>query len=286
MPMHVRDATSAEIAAWAPERRPDQIATALASDDGAAGVVLAHEPFDSEVFHRRIARVVSLIAPSPASLRFLLAALADRAAELGVVQILRRVRLGDFQEIWALENSGFEIMDVGVTFATAIRRPIPTPSFEDLEVRVATDDDMRALVPPMIERPWGSRYESDPGYAPEDIRELRSRWMWNSHRGRAQAVFVGLLEGRPAGYVICLHHGTMGEIDLVGTLPEHRGRRVAPRVLGHSMAWFSTRATTVTVRTQATNFTAATLYERAGFTLQSSDATFRLNVDGSRERVT
>ena len=279
--MHVRDATPTEIAGWAPGRDDAQIVTALASDDGAAGVVLLREPFDSEIFHRPIARILLLTAPSAPALRPLLAALARRARELGIAQILRRVRLGDYEEIWALENGGFEIMDVGVTFARSIQGPIEAPA-DDLEVRIATDDDMHELVPPMIERPWGSRYESDPGYSPEEVRELRSRWMWNSHRGRAQAVFVGLLEGRPAGYVICLLHGTSGEIDLVGTLPEYRGRRVAPRVIQHSLAWFSTRAKLVTVRTQATNFTAATLYERAGFTLQSSDATFRLDLDGSK----
>src|SRR5262245_27234932 len=194
--MHVRDATPGEIAAWAPGRDPGQIAAALASDDGAR-VVLLREPFDSELFHRPITRIVSLVAPSPTAFRPLLAALARRAREIGIAQVLRRVRLGDYDEIWALENGGFEIMDVGVTFARAIDGPIEAPA-GDLQVRIATDDDMHALVPPMIERPWGSRYESDPGYAPEEVRELRSRWMWNSHRGRAQAVFVGLLEGRPA----------------------------------------------------------------------------------------
>jgi ribosomal protein S18 acetylase RimI-like enzyme len=280
--MQLRDAAPEELAAWAPGKNASQIAAALASTDGAAGIVLAREPFDSDVIHRSITRVTSLTAPSPAAYGALLAAVIRKAASLGVAQILRRVRLGDFQEIWALEGSGFEIMDVGVTFARKVEGPIAMPSFHDLDVRIATDDDMRSLVPLMIESPWGSRYESDPGYAPEDIRELRSRWMWNSHRGRAQAVFAGLLEGRPAGYVICLLHEATGEIDLVGTLPEFRGRRVAPRILEHALAWFSTRARLVTVRTQATNFTAATLYERTAFTLQGSDATFRLDIEGSK----
>jgi hypothetical protein len=46
------------------------------------------------------------------------------------------------------------------------------------------------------------------------------------------------------------------------------------------MAWFLSKAELVTVRTQATNYAAANLYERAGFTLRSSDLTFRLSLDG------
>ena len=57
-----------------------------------------------------------------------------------------------------------------------------------------------------------------------------------------------------------------------------RGRRVAARILAAAVSWLSTRATLVTVRTQATNVAAATLYERSGFTLHASDLTFRLDL--------
>ena len=129
----------------------------------------------------------------------------------------------------------------------------------------------------MVLEPWASRYEADPAYAPTRVRELRSRWLSNSHRGRAQAFFVGMLDGQPAGYVTCNVDGRtgIGEIELVGTLPAFRGRRVASRVLEHALGWFGTRTSLVTVRTQATNIGAATLYERAASPCSSSDLTFR-----------
>ncbi len=85
------------------------------------------------------------------------------------------------------------------------------------------------------------------------------------------------MEGQAAGYVTCNVDGRtgIGEIELVGTMPAFRGRRVASRVMEHALWWFGTRTSLVTVRTQATNIGAATLYERAGFTLHSSDLTFR-----------
>jgi GNAT superfamily N-acetyltransferase len=168
-----------------------------------------------------------------------------------------------------------------------MREAISPPASDDLIVRPSTDADMEAIVAAMVGQPWGSRYESDPAYDAGRIRDLRGRWLWNSHRGRADVVLVGILDGRPAGYVTCrLDRSTgHGEIELVGTLPEFRGRRVASRILAHATAWFSTRATAVTVRTQATNIAAANLYETGGFTLRSSDMTFRLTIgrhDGAR----
>jgi len=278
--MRAREATPQELAALLPDAHPERVLAALALEDGSGGVVLGREPFDSEIFARSIAKVLVGKAPSTLAHRVLYAALSARAATCGVAQVLRRVAVADLPEIWALEATGFELMDVGVTFARKLGGRIETPTWNDLTVRIGTDEDMAAIVPAMIERPWGSRYEADPGYTPQQVRELRSQWLWNCHRGRADAVFVGVLAGEPAGYVTCLLHAAtgVGEIDLVGTLPAFRGRGVASRILEHAVAWLSTRCRLATVRTQATNFAAAGLYEKAGFTLNASDMTFRLNV--------
>ena len=177
-------------------------------------------------------------------------------------------------------------MDVGVTFSRTLRGPIEPAVHEDLTIRPSTDDDIEQIVEAMVRDPWGSRYESDPAYEPARVRELRTRWLWNSHRGRADVVLVGVLDGRPAGYVTCrLDHGAgTGDIELVGTLPGFRGRRVASRVLADAVAWFSMRTAVVTVRTQATNIAAANLYESGGFTLRGSDMTFRLISQSARGR--
>jgi GNAT superfamily N-acetyltransferase len=169
-------------------------------------------------------------------------------------------------------------MDVGVTFAQRVapgtRQAV---NHDDLRIALSTDSDIELIARDMVLEPWASRYEADPAYAPERVRELRSRWLTNLHRGRAQAFFVGTMEGQPAGYVTCNIDGRtgIGDIELVGTMPAFRGRKVASRVMEHALWWFGTRTHLVTVRTQATNIGAATLYERAGFTLHSSDLTFR-----------
>ncbi len=281
----VRDARAEEIAARFAGIVPSTVAVGLVLETAPAGgpggaLAFAPEPFDSSVLGLRIGRIVSASAPSSSAWLALLAELGRRARLEGYDQILRRTGLENLPEIWALEGAGFELMDVGVTFSRTLRGPIAPGVHEDLTIRPSTDDDIAQIVEAMVRDPWGSRYESDPAYDASRVRDLRTRWLWNSHRGRADVILVGVLDGRPAGYVTCRldHGGGPGEVELVGTLPGFRGRRVASRVLADAVAWFSTRTTVVTVRTQATNIAAANLYESGGFTLRGSDMTFRLNL--------
>jgi ribosomal protein S18 acetylase RimI-like enzyme len=282
----VRDAAGEEIGTTFPGVPASAISMGLLLDAGDRGALaFGPEPFDSAVFGLRIGRIVSASAQSAAGYRSLLAEVTRRARTEGYDQILCRTGLDNLAQVWALERAGFELMDAGVTFARSLTGAVQAPVYEDLLVRPSTDDDIERIVVAMVGQPWGSRYESDPAYDPARVAELRKRWLWNSQRGRADVILVGVLDGQPAGYGTCrLDAGSgHGEIELVGTLPEFRGRRVASRVLAHAVAWFSTRASLVTVRTQATNIAAANLYESGGFTLRSSDLTFRLSIDRRNE---
>jgi ribosomal protein S18 acetylase RimI-like enzyme len=167
-------------------------------------------------------------------------------------------------------------MDIGLTFSRTFAGPHEPAANPEVEVDFATERDVDSLLETVLDAPWGSRYEADPAYAPGAVRELRARWLRNSLAGRADAFLIGFVDGVPAGYVTCRIHGDVGEIDLVGTAPAYRRRRVAATVVDHALGWFSTRVADVTVRTQATNFAAAQLYERSGLRLLQSDLTYRL----------
>jgi GNAT superfamily N-acetyltransferase len=274
----IREARRQEISVLFPDLDPARRAFVLMSGDEQAAVALAREPFDSELFGLEIGRIAGARASSAAEYRRLFEAALQRARALGYDQVLRRTAVASLAEIWGLEGAGFELMDVGITFAQRVGPDMrQAVSHSDLEVALSTDADIEAITRDMLLEPWASRYEADPAYAPDRVRELRSRWLANLHRGRAQAFFVGTMEGQPAGYVTCSVDSRtgIGDIELVGTMPAFRGRRVASRVLDHALWWFGTRTHLVTVRTQATNIGAATLYERAGFTVHSSDLTFR-----------
>ncbi|MFD2080549.1 Acetyltransferase (GNAT) family protein [Actinopolymorpha cephalotaxi] len=284
--MKVRELTADELAARNGVGH-EKVAVALGFDEAADGsLAFGRESFDSELLGLEIGRILDARAPTAQAHQELLSELASRARGLGFAQVLRRVDASDLPAVWALERSGFELMDVGVSFVRRLPGPMELPTYDDLVVRPATEDDVRAIVSGMAGSAWGSRYESDPAYTPDRVQALRTRWLWNSYRHRADAFLVGVVDRTAtAGYVTCCLDGAgtaTGEIELVGTLPAFRRRRVAARILEHALAWFSNRASVVLVRTQATNVAAAALYEQAGFTLHASDLTFRLSLD-SRE---
>ena len=251
---------------------------ACVKDD--ATIAFTREPFDSEIFGLEIGRIQAAQASSAAGYRALFEAVLSDARAGRYDQVLRRTSLLNLPEIWALEATGFELMDIVVTFARRVMPGSQAPEWPDLRIEPATEETAAIIARDMVDDPWASRYEADPAYDPADVRELRRRWLMNSHRGRAQGFFVGIVERRPVGYATCLLDAKSGEgeIELVGTLPAFRGRRIAPRIIQHALCWFGERCEVVTVRTQATNVAAATVYERAGFTLRSSEATFRANV--------
>ena len=254
--------------------------------DDDATVTFARESFDSEVFGLEIGRIQAAHASSTEGYGALFKSVLARARVEGYDQVLRRARLDNLAEVWALEATGFEVMDVGVTFAQRVARGTHrTREYADLRVALATDADVELIAREMVQEPWATRYEADPAYGPDRVRELRARWLTNSHRGRAQAFFVGTIDGKPAGYVTCLldSDADHGALELVGTLPAFRRRRVASRLLEHALGWFAERTALVTVRTQATNISAARAYERAGFTLYSSDLTFRAAIGPRQE---
>jgi GNAT superfamily N-acetyltransferase len=257
---------------------PHQVLATLTIDDGRGSIVAVRDVFDSTYLRLSVARVTTAKAASSAEFRALHEAVAKRLLALGVDQVLRRVDLDGLEEIWALEANGFHLMDIGLLFERRLDGSIGSQESDSVVVRLSTDEDLSRIAPLIVEQPWGSRYEADPAYRAEDVRELRRQWLWNSHRGRADAMFVGVVDGTPAGYVTCRLNrpAARGEIELVGTLPGFRGRGVALRILSHALAWFSTRAEVVSVRTQATNYGAANLYTRAGFVLHRTDASFRL----------
>jgi ribosomal protein S18 acetylase RimI-like enzyme len=275
----VREAAAEEVARMLAGLRVSDIHFGLISEPDAA-VAFKAEPFDSELLGTRIGRIVGLRSGTVSGYDALLSALTGRARETGYAQVLRRTGLDQLTEIWALGRHGFELMDVGLVFGQILKGRLEEPPQRDLTVRHARDSDVETIIERMLQEPWGSRYEADPSYDVERVRALRTRWLRNSHEGRAAAFFVGVIDAEPAGYVTCLldESERRGEIDLVGTLPAFRGRKVALRIVEHALAWFSGHAGFVTVRTQATNYAAAALYEKSGFTLHAADATYRVQL--------
>src|SRR5688500_18975310 len=139
VPPAVHTVDGAGIARLLPGVAASSISIGLLRGDGTLGALaFGPEPFDSEVLGLRIGRIAAAAAPSRDDHRALLAELARQARGEGYAQVLRRTGFDRLPEIWALERSGFELMDVGVTFARALRAPIESVVWDDLQIRPST----------------------------------------------------------------------------------------------------------------------------------------------------
>ena len=271
----VRDATREDlIERGLPERETEFGVVAV---NGSGGAAATRESFDSDCLGVEIARVLDAWGGQPVEdLVRIYEELVRAARSRGYDQVLRRVPVERREEVWALETNGFELMDVLVTFAYHFQGYLPGPELPPgISIAPSTDADISRIVAAIDPGVWASRYEADVAYSSAQVAYLRREWVKNSHAGRAAVMLVAAVDDGVAGYVVGLLEGDHGAIDLIETFPQFQRRGVGSLLLACAMSWFSTRASVLTVATQATNYPAARLYEEVGFRLGASHLTYR-----------
>ena len=227
--------------------------------------------FDSEIFGFEVARVTDCAAKDASRLRALHAAAVERAGREGFTHLSRRVLGDDRAEIDALERAGHGLLDLGVIFDHDLRGVAPSKGLA-VGVKVAEERDIERVVAECAGIFLTSRYYHDPAFHAQGAEEVHRRWIWNSFRGRADAVLV--LEDVNAFVACAVDASGTGNIALFGVAPSAQGRGAGQRLLGGALAWFAERAKRVEVKTQATNYAAARMYERGGFRLFRSELTY------------
>lgn len=240
--------------------------------DGGA-LTLERVGFDTEIFGIEVARITECKAPNPEALDRLHAAAVDRATSAGFAHVSRRVLATEYAEITALERAGHHLLDVGVIFDHDLRGVAPSKEvFSKNGVRVAIEKDVERAVAECYGIFRTSRYYHDPAFTAEGADEVHRRWIWNCFRGRADVVLV--LEDANAFVTCAVDASGVGDIALFGVAPSAQGKGAGQRLLGGAIAWFAEKAKRAEVKTQATNYAAARMYERGGFRLVRSELTY------------
>lgn len=234
-------------------------------------ISLERVAFDSEIFGFEVARVTGCSASDVEGLAKLHAAAVERAGASGFRHLSRRVLADDYAEIAALERAGYGLVDVGVIFDHDLRGVAPS-RLAELGVKVADERDIERVVAECASIFRTSRYYHDPAFNAEGADEVHRRWIWNSFRGRADAVLV--LSDASAFVTCAVDASGTGNIALFGVAPSAQGRGAGQRLLGGALSWFAERAKRVEVKTQAINYAAARMYERGGFRLFRSELTY------------
>jgi ribosomal protein S18 acetylase RimI-like enzyme len=125
-----------------------------------------------------------------------------------------------------------------------------------------------------------TRFAVDPFFSKSQVDDFYTTWATNLFSGLADAVFIAEIEGRPAGFVSTkLSANDQGRIPLVATASEFQRRGIARGLVAAALAWFADAGCSVArVKTQAANYPAVALYERAGFTVTQSELTFTTTI--------
>jgi ribosomal protein S18 acetylase RimI-like enzyme len=243
-------------------------------------IVLRHLDFDTELFGRPVARLVATGASERAHELLLAAAIGDLRARRYAHAVVT-LAADDLPQLWALTAAGFRVTDLGVIFSRRLESHARSSGRggsakdDSIRVRASADEDLPALADLAARIFTRSRFFVDPFYGRDATEELHRRWITNLHHGLADIVLVALAPAStPIGFVTCRVQAGRGDIALVGVDPAHRGKGVARTLLDEALQWFAEHgAREVRVKTQATNYPAATLYERAGFCLVHADVT-------------
>jgi GNAT superfamily N-acetyltransferase len=168
-----------------------------------------------------------------------------------------------------LEGIGFQNVETLVTFyqparparnltaETGLARPDETEPCVSLALTAFTYDRLHrdARVP----------------HAVADI--IRAAWVRNDMTGRAAAPLVARIDGRVAGFNLCLQTGRTAVIDLIAVAADFRRQGLASQMIEAAFAHFGGTIDGIRVGTQEDNAASVRLYERAGFTVESRQVT-------------
>ena len=231
--------------------------------------------WDSTFFKRRIGTITG---PWTAD-----AVAADVAAARtqGYDYLTSRPPVNDGAAVRAVEQSGFYLTDVGVTWSSGVAEYLHRHDISTEGARVAKDDDLAWLRPAAKALFVQSRFYHDPFYPRSAADRMHVAWLENSVRGiAADAVWVL----PDAGFVTCkVNSGGAGHVVLIGVLDGAQRRGAGRTLMTAALRWFHGRTVrTVMVKTQVKNLKAMNFYRGLGFALHGADLTFGCLLSGAR----
>jgi RimJ/RimL family protein N-acetyltransferase len=199
------------------------------------------------------------------------------AREQGYQNLQARIPIDDLPTIHALEEAGFQTMEILNTvifeFAKTPILPKRTPGL----VRDFGLADTEALVElaRIAYTPTPDRFHVDPHLAPKVSNELYAEWMRNSCSGQlADHISVAESDGKAIGYITTRFLGDHGGLCnirigqwLLGALaPDFRSQGLIEDVVSHGLEWLNRRQADICFfGTQVNNFPSQRAALRVGF---------------------
>lgn len=248
-------------------------------ESGVAGaVVWSRQAFESEQLGREVASVERIESWDPDG-RGTFDALAEGAAD---AMARARIEIAGCRlpeaarhEILALEGAGFGVVECLLTLGRTLPETLPAPTSIG-PMRAGEEEACAALAGRVFQY---DRFHWDPRIDDRAADRLKSAWILNAARGRANAMLVARDGSQVVGFNACMRNGDAAVIDLIGVAPEARGRGLGAALVEAALAHYAGHAREMIVGTQSKNTASLAMYQRAGFRVRDSHLTFHAHLE-------
>jgi len=226
--------------------------------DTGPALSIAEQAFESDIFGAPVWRLT--VAPDERVKKSSIEEMVNHARSEGVALIACRLPERSPAR-YSLRDSGFRKVERLVT----LYRPLPVEMEMPDGVEIGSGDDTAAAVEVGRTVFNFDRYHADPEI-PKDIADaIKADWVRNGMNGRADAPFVARVDGKLAGFNLCMRHGDDAVIDLIGVADGYQGRGIGASLVTGAIVHYSGRARRMRVGTQENNTVSLAMYRRAGF---------------------
>jgi ribosomal protein S18 acetylase RimI-like enzyme len=235
-------------------------------------IELLPEPFDSEVWNKKVCRLYVRAPFAEEELREALAAerpdvvFAFSPCSPGIMETLCR--------------AGFRFISIRSTYALPSGKDVEEPALPSAFRTVslaqgirASDEDIRGMAATIGA---ASRYFNDPRIQPEEAMRLYTAWIRNSlFRGYANEAIAVLHEDRMVGIATLKVKEGTGIIDILGVSPSFQRLGLGGVLLGRAVGFFRSRGIQdIVVVTEGENLKANAFYQHKGFVIRDFSMVF------------
>lgn len=174
------------------------------------------------------------------------------------------------------QKAGFYLTDTNVQFI----KKIENSSFHETpQVRPAMERDSSSVRRIASEVFLSNRFHRDPFISHSISAKIKEEWVGNFFSGkRGDAMLIAEIDGVVAGFILLLEQKEKKEtlIDLIGIDTPFQGKGLAKQLIEASGRVFQSNQ--IRVGTQLSNPSSIFLYQRLGFTFDSSNYSLHLHL--------
>lgn len=242
----------------------------ISNGSGAKKAVLAFEylPWDSAIFKMQIGRLDYFLPTAKASIssRKKIVGQAIALAKKTKLKFLSaKVNLGDFCGAQLLEEAGFTLKDVAVSFLCRLKDlKIEKPA---AGIRSFKLTDLKQVLKIAAKSFVFNRFFNDSRLNKDSVRMMYAQWVRSSCLKNYSDVLVYSKKGRIKGFILCKAEAkAFGQIDLIAVLPDVKNKGIGTKLVKAALHKFKKKGMRFAeIRTQHANVLAVNSFIKAGF---------------------